>query len=154
MNKNIVRIQAEVIKPGILVRGGMVHIYLDPPSNFVWWPYKPKYTMLDDMVDPKALSGSKVMRFDEGGVFLRFDALGAEYDGSFAGDIDWLLSYLPAEKLFQDDLANLALMTQQTIEVFSAQPKWVGLAVYSVDAAKEQVKFEAMLELNEKEAAS
>ncbi len=150
MNKNVVRIQTELFKPGELVRGHLIDIYMKPPRNFVWYPKQPSFSMIDDPEGRHTFGHpGKMLRFDEGGLFFRFDALGRECDGVFKGDIDYLLSDHDASQLFADDLPHFAEMAQMSLQMFDNNARWAVLAVYDVDAENVRVQFEATLELDE-----
>lgn len=145
MNKNVVRIQTEMFKPGAVVRGPMADVYLEPPSNSVWWPKVPRVAWIDDV---DAISG-RALEFEEGGFFFTFAALGTEINGRFSGDVDYLLQTRPAAELFRPDLANLALMSRGRFESLLNQACWAMLAVYDVDVPAGTVDFYARLTLEE-----
>jgi hypothetical protein len=84
LNKNIVRIQTEMFKPGAIVRGSMAHIYLEPPSNSAWWPKMPRAAWIDDA---DAVSG-RALQFEEGGFLFTFSGLGTEINGHTNGALD------------------------------------------------------------------
>ena len=143
LNKNVVRIQTEMFKPGTIVRGPLIDLYLDPPSNSVWWPQQPTFTWLDDAAERRAV------RFEDGGFFFSFAALGTEINGRANGDIDHLLRTHSAAQLFHPDLPNLALMSRERFESLLNQASWAILAVYDVDVPNEKVEFYASLTLEE-----
>ncbi len=145
MNKNVVRIQTEMFKPGAIVRGPMVDVYLDPPLNSVWWPKPPRFTWIDD---EDAISG-RALQLQDGGYFFTFTALGTEINGRSNGDLDFLLQTVPAADLFRLDLANLALMSLKRFESLLKQACWAMLAVYDVDVAGRRIEYYAGLELEE-----
>ena len=143
MNKNVVRIQTEMFKPGAVVRGPMVEVYLQPPRNSVWWPKLPRVTWIDD---DEAVSG-RALRFDEGGFFFTFAAIGTEINGRANGGIDFLLQTTTAAQLFRPDLANLALMSRARFESLLNQACWAMLALYDVDVPAGTVDYYAGLSL-------
>ena len=145
MNKNVVRIQTEMFKPGAIVRGPMVDVYLDPPSNSVWWPKVPRVAWIDDA---DAISG-RALQFEEGGFLFTFAALGVEINGHTNGDLDYLLQTRTAADLFRPDLANFALMSRERFESLLNQACWAMLAVYEVDVPAGKVEFYARLMLEE-----
>ncbi len=145
MNKNVVRIQTEMFKPGAIVRGPMVDVYLEPPRNSVWWPKLPRVAWIDD---DEAVSG-RALRFEEGGFFFTFAALGTEINGRANGDLDFLLQATTAAQLFRPDLANLALMSRARFESLLNQACWAMLALYDVDVPGRKVEYYAGLSLEE-----
>ena len=145
MNKNVVRIQTEMFKPGAIVRGAMADVYLKPPSNSVWWPKMPRAAWVDDA---ESVSG-RALQFREGGFLFSFAALGTEISGHTNGDIDYLLQTRPAAELFRTDLANLALMARERFESLLTRACWAMLAVYEVDVPAAKVAFYARLALEE-----
>jgi hypothetical protein len=146
---NVVRIQEEMIKPGVLVRGGMIDIYINPPRHSVWYPHLPKYIFMDDPDVTSIHHPGKIMLFEEGGIYFRFASLGLEVDGYTLGDIDFLMSLMPASELFADDLEHFARMSQERADVFRDRSLWAALAVYEVDIDTQTVEFCAWLELSE-----
>ncbi len=145
MNKNVVRIQTEMFKPGAIVRGPMAELYLEPPPNSVWWPKMPRAAWIDDA---EAVSG-RALQFEEGGFLFSFSALGTEISGHTNGDIDYLLQTRPARELFRSDLADFALMSRERFEALLTQACWAMLAVYEVDVPAGKVDFYARLALEE-----
>ena len=145
MNKNVVRIQTEMFKPGAIVRGPMVETYLEPPSNSAWWPKEPRVSWIDDV---DAISG-RALQFEDGAFFFTFAALGTEINGRANGDLDYLLHTRSAADLFHSDLANLALMAGERFESLLNQACWAMLAVYDVDIPTGKVNFYARLSLEE-----
>ena len=143
MNKNVVRIQTEMFKPGAVVKGPSVDLYADPPLNSAWWPHLPRFTWFDD---PEAGLG-RMLRFDEGGFFFTFAALGIEINGRTNGDIDFLLQTTPAAELFRPDLAGLALLSADRFEYPLLQACWASLAVYDADVSARRIELIAGLEL-------
>jgi hypothetical protein len=143
LNKNVVRVQTEMFKAGAAVRGPMIDLYLDPPSNSVWWPRQPNVMWLEDA------EGAPIMRFDEGGFFFTFAALGTEINGRSNGDLDYLLETHGAAELFQPDLPSLAIMSRERFESLLNQASWAILAVYDVDVLAEKAEFYACLTLDE-----
>ena len=93
----------------------------------------------------------KILRFLQGGHFLRFDALGLETDGCNAGDVEFLIASLGAEALFKNDLPMLAARAEASPEIFKERPTWVGLAYYEVAYATVKL-FERWIDLEEFEA--
>ena len=153
MNKNIVRIQTEMFRPGAIVRGPMAEVYIGPPANSVWWPKTPRFAWIDDA---EAISG-RALQFEEGGFFFTFAALGIEINGRTNGDLDSLLQAKPAAELFRQDLANLALMSGERFESLLNQACWALLAVYDVDVPTGTVDFYSRLvleELDDQEASA
>ena len=150
MNRNVVRIQTEMFKPGEVVRGERIDLYIKPPANCVWYPKMPNVSLLDDP-DGGHMVGHplKKLRFDEGGLFFRFDALGPETDGIHKGDIDYLMSSVPARKLFGEDIPHLATLAQMDVRLFKDKPYWATLALYDVDVENKRVVFNATLDLDE-----
>ena len=147
MTKNIVRTQTEMFKTGAVVRGPVVDVYLDPPRNAAWWPHLPRFTWLT------AEAGTKqALRFDEGGFFFTFAALGTEINGHANGDIDLLLQTRPAAELFKDDLAGLALISVERLQHALVQACWATLAVYDVDVSTGKLEFDAGFDLEYIEA--
>ncbi len=145
MNKNVVRIQTEMFKPGAIVRGPAADIYLEPPSNAAWWPKMPRAAWIDD---PDSVSG-RALQFEEGGFLFSFAALGTEINGHTNGGIDFLLQTRSAADLFRPDLAGFALMSRDRFESLLPQACWVMLAVYDVDVPTGKVDFYAQLALEE-----
>jgi hypothetical protein len=145
LNKNLVRIQTEMFKPGAIVRGPMADVYLDPPSNSVWWPKVPRLGWIDDA---DAVSG-RALQFEEGGFLFSFAALGTEINGHTNGDIDYLLQTRSAADLFRLDLANFALMSGERFESLLNQACWAMLAVYEVDVPAGKIDFYARIMLEE-----
>ncbi len=145
MNKNVVRIQTEMFKPGAIVRGPMADVYLEPPPNSVWWPKMPRLAWIDDA---EAVSG-RALQFEEGGFLFSFSALGTEISWHTNGDIDYLLQTRPARELFRSDLADFALMSRERFEALLTQACWAMLAVYEVDVPAGKVDFYARLALEE-----
>ncbi len=145
LNKNVVRIQTEMFKPGAVVRGPRLDVYADPPANSVWWPRAPHFIWLDD---PQAGPSSQI-RFDEGAFFFTFAAVGTEINGHSHGAIDYLMQTRTAAELFRPDLANLALLSRDRFESLLNQACWATLAVYDVDVVTGKVEFYAGLELEE-----
>jgi hypothetical protein len=143
LNKNVVRVQTEMFKPGAAVRGALIDLYLNPPSNSVWWPRQPNVAWLEDP------NGSPVMRFEDGGFFFTFAALGTEINGRSNGDLDYLLQTHTAAELFQPDLPSLAIMSRERFESLLNQASWAILAVYDVDVSTKKVDFYACLTLDE-----
>ncbi len=90
----------------------------------------------------------EMLRFDEGGLFFRFDALGAECVGFAKGDIDFLMTLKTAGELFGDDIAHLAKQAQMSLEAFQDRANWATLAVYWVDVDEQRVEYEGLLELD------
>jgi hypothetical protein len=150
LHKNVVRIQTEMFKPGEVVRGEVIDLYIKPPSNCVWYPKMPNVTLVDDAEGAHTIGHRrKMLRFDSGGIFFRFDALGPEADGLHMGDIDLLLETIPAGVLFRQDIPHLATLAQLDVRIFNDKPYWAAIAIYSVDVEQKLVEFEATLELDE-----
>ena len=145
MNKNVVRIQTEMFKPGAIIRGPMTDVYLEPPLNSVWWPKTPRVAWIDDA---DAVSG-RALLFQEGGFLFTFAGLGTEINGHTSGDVDYLLHTRPAAELFRRDLANLALMAGERFESLLNQACWAMLAIYEVDVPAGRIDFYARLMLEE-----
>ncbi len=142
MNKNVVRIQTEMFKPGVIVRGPSLEVYVDPPSRSVWWPRQPRLTWLDE---PDGIA----LRLEDGGFFFTFAALGTEINGRTNGDIDCLLQTRPAAELFRPDLPSFALMSRDRFESLLNQACWASLAIYEADAETGQIEYYAGLTLDE-----
>ena len=151
MNKNIVRIQIEKFTPGEVARGYVIDNYLRPPQRSVWYPRMPHFSMVDDPEGIHTVGHpGQMLRFDEGGLFFRFAALGVECDGMTNGDIEAMLTTIPASKLFAEDLPHLAEMAEMRLDVLvRRRVMWAMLAVYNVDAAANKAEFEASLELED-----
>ncbi len=132
-----------MFKPGAAVRGPMIDLYLYPPSNSVWWPRQPNVAWLEDP------DGGPVLRFEDGGFFFTFAALGTEISGRSNGDLDYLLQTHTAAELFHPDLPSLALMSRERFESLLNQASWAILAVYDVDVPNEKIDFYASLTLEE-----
>ncbi len=145
LNKNVVRIQTEMFKPGAIVRGPMADMYLEPPPTSVWWPKMPHAAWIDDA---ESVSG-RALQFEEGGFLFTFAALGTEINGHSNGDIDHLLQSRSAADLFRPDLASRALMSRDRFESLLPQACWAMLAVYEVDVTTGKVDFYAQLTLEE-----
>jgi hypothetical protein len=133
-----------MFKPGSVVQGPLVDVYLSPPSNSVWWPKAPSFSWLENTTG----SGYS-LRFDEGGFFFTFVALGTEINGRSNGDIDHLLQTRSAAELFHADLPGLALLARDRFEYALQQACWASLAIFSVDVEACSVDFEATLELED-----
>jgi hypothetical protein len=136
MKHNIVRIEIETVKPGTVVRGKMINVFLKPPPRYCWFPRLPVRTVYD----------TGLVRFDGGGHFLRFDALGLEADGITAGDVEFLMTTVGADMLFRNDLQMLVGRAESSPEVFRDRPVWVGMALYEVERDA-SVKFTKWLDL-------
>ncbi len=150
MKKNVVRVQTEMFKRGEVVRGERIDLYLKPPPNCAWYPKMPDVALVDDPDGGHTVGHPrKKLRFDSGGLFFRFDALGPETDGMHKGSIDLLMQTIPARVLFGEDIPHLATLAQMDVRIFEDQPYWAALAVYSVDLEHKRVEFEATLELDE-----
>ena len=150
MNKNVVRIQTEMFKPGEVVRGETIDLYLTPPSNCAWYPKMPEVAIQDDPDGAHTLGHpGKLLRFEEGGLFFRFDALGPETDGVHKGDIDRLMSSIPASELFAQDIPHLATLAQFNVKIFENQPYGAAIAIYRFNMEQKRVEFEATLQLDE-----
>ena len=150
MNKNVVRIQFERVKAGETAVGHIIDIYIHPPRNYTWYPKAPRFTMLDDPQGVHSFGRpGQMMRFDEGGLLMRFDALGPECPGVSKGDIDFLMTTVPASKLFAEDLPHFADQASYRLDVFNQHATWAMLAIYDVDVEAQEVEFEAGLELEE-----
>jgi hypothetical protein len=150
MTKNVVRIQTEMFKPGELVRGHLIDIYLRPPSNYAWHPRQPKFQLVPNPEGAHTYGHpGEMLRFDEGGLLFRFDALGEQADGFSKGDIDFLLQTIPASKLFAEDIPHFATLAHMSLESFKNRAWWATLALYDVDVDQQKVWFDAKLELSE-----
>ncbi len=151
VNRNVVRIQTELFKPGEKVRGHLIDIYTRPPNHCTWYPKQPQMKFVDDPEGVHAAYGhpGKMLVFEEGGLFFTFHALGAQVDGYTTGDIDFLMKEIPAKNLFAEDLGHFADLAMMSLNMFSNNAMWAVLAVYDVDAENVRVQFEATLELDE-----
>ena len=150
MNKNVVRIQYERFKPGEIVRGHGIDLCTKPPMRYAWYPQMPRFTMLDDPEGIHSLGHpGRMLRLDDGGILFRFNALGTECDGITSGDIEALLTTIPASELFAEDMPHLAEMGEMRLDVFQDHALWAMLAIYDVDVINHHVDFEASLDLVE-----
>ncbi len=151
VNRNVVRIQTELFKPGEKVRGHLIDIYTRPPNHCTWYPKQPQMNFVDDPEGVHAAYGhpGKMLVFEEGGLFFTFHALGAQVDGYTTGDIDFLMKEIPARTLFAEDLAHFADLATMSLNMFSNNAMWAVLAVYDVDVDTSHVEFSATLELDE-----
>ncbi len=152
MNKNVVRIQTELFKPGEKVSGHLIDFYLKPPRHCVWYPHKPAMELVPDPDGVRSYGHpGELLIFKEGGLFFRFDSLGKECDGLFAADIDFLLKggECTAEELFGEDLPHFAQQAQLSLRMFEDNARWATLAIYDVDVVSKHVEFDCGLELEE-----
>ena len=139
MSKNIVRVQMEMFKPGVLVRGALMQNYKKPSPRYYWYPEGPGYE-----VEEHGLA----MRFVTGGILFNFVAIGVECDDITWGDIDFLMTIKPAGELFADSIPYFAELTQQRLQSFQPHSLWALLAVFNADMERQTVEYESILELN------
>ncbi len=139
MSKNVVRIQMEMFTPGVLVRGGLMRLYVHPSERYVWYPEQPRFEMEEDGL---------ALRFVDPGTMLHFDALGVETDMICTGDIDFLMTLKPVGELFAESIPPLAEMMQSRLQSLQPHSLWAALAIYEADMDAQKVTFEGFLNLD------
>ena len=139
MSDNIVRIQMEMFKPGVLVRGALMQLYKKPSPRYYWYPQGPSYEEEEN---------GNAMRFTEGGILFHFVAIGTECDDITWGDIDFLMTLKPVGELFAESIPTFAELTQSEIQAFSPHSLWAILTVFRADMARQSVEFKGILEID------